>query len=282
MIIHRICKHCPSLASFNFTTPRGTADNDLLKKAFEGSHISLKLLMFHVYFVMNYGTRGGTVSIDSICDNYDLFFGRPSLKQRNSFQNHVKKILECSSWPQFFQMIGLKPPSPVYLTDWLKDSFRNSRRKGYHSDTTNFSAVHRSGVSKILLKGESYTASPTLKKVLLEEGWGFEGDNVIFLDASCLIYGFKGEYKEYADYSHTSACGGAIRHSGDVIDYEKSSGKHTINIDLSALPLDVKSLYFTITAFTTTLKDIKQPHIRYVCYFSLVLYLFLPLLSNPL
>jgi stress response protein SCP2 len=44
---------------------------------------------------------------------------------------------------------------------------------------------------------------------------------------------------------------------------QKHSGKHTINIALDQLPPKVSSLWFTITAYTTTLKDIKQPYIRF-------------------
>jgi len=159
-------------------------------------------------------------------------------------------------------MIGMKPPGPAYLTDWLNTSVANSKKKRYHNDNTNFGAIQASGVSKILLKGQTYTASPTLKKVKLEEVWSFPNDT-IFLDASCLIYGFNSVLLDTVDFAHIVARSGAIMHSGDVIDHSKKSGTHVIMIELDKLGDDVKTLYFTITAYTTTLKDIKQPFIRF-------------------
>jgi tellurium resistance protein TerZ len=57
---------------------------------------------------------------------------------------------------------------------------------------------------------------------------------------------------------------GSIIHSGDVIDSEKKSGKHTIKVDLSKLPLHIKSMYFTISAWQTTLKDILSPYVMFI------------------
>jgi len=65
------------------------------------------------------------------------------------------------------------------------------------------------------------------------------------------------------DYAHTSYNKSAIVHSGDVIDYTKRQGTHTIKIELKDLPSNVKTLMFTITAYTTTLNQILHPYILF-------------------
>lgn len=239
------------------------ADFDRLNKSFEAVHVSLRLLMFHVYFLTQFARpNGGHVPLELVALDYDRFYGRPSHQMREKFQDHVKKILETKAWYEFFRYVCYPCPNPTDLTNWLRQAVRNSKKKGYHSDNTNFSAIQRSGVSKILLKGESYTASPTLKNVLLEEVWSWP-QNTIYLDASCLVFNNKHEHFASVDYSQTVYHNGAITHSGDVLDYTKKEGHHTIRIDLSKLPSEVNNLYLTITAFTTTLKEIKRPYIRF-------------------
>ena len=80
------------------------------------------------------------------------------------FVSHVKKILNATSWQDFFPMIQLKCPSPLYMTQWLKKSVSESKRAGYHNDNTRFGSIQKSGVSKILLKGQQYSAPKVKKK----------------------------------------------------------------------------------------------------------------------
>jgi stress response protein SCP2 len=135
-------------------------------------------------------------------------------------------------------------------------------------------------VSKILLKGETYSAAPNLQKLRLAEKWRFDG-STIFLDASCLVYDFNGKKLGHVDFSNTSWNGskpsyeqgqgnghgevngfhniGCVRHSGDVIDHAKGMGEHTIDIDVKKLPANVMALFFTVSAWTTSLKAVSQP-----------------------
>jgi stress response protein SCP2 len=122
----------------------------------------------------------------------------------------------------------------------------------------------KSGVSKILLKGETYSAAPNLKHIQMLERWRFDGDT-IFLDASCLIYDFSGSMLGVVDYSNTEwhsntsrhSADPCVRHSGDVIG--NGTGEHTISIFINRLPNTVASLFFTVSAWTTTLREVSQP-----------------------
>ena len=78
------------------------------------------------------------------------------------------------------------------LAAWLQRSVRNSERRGYHKRGMDFSRVQRSGVSAILRKGESVSCRPTMRRVRLEQVWRWARGGTIYLDASCLTYGFDG------------------------------------------------------------------------------------------
>ena len=144
----------------------------------------------------------------------------------------------------------------------------------------------RSGVSAILRKGESCSANPTMRRLRVAEVWRYATAEVLFLDASCLAYGFDGRPRATVDYSDTRSPNGlagghhyagggvhggrgrggggapAIRHSGDVIDDAQREGKHTIDVNLRALSDEVGALYLTLSAWTTALAEIVRPEVR--------------------
>lgn len=60
-------------------------------------------------------------------------------------------------------LLGREGPSEQALTDLLRWSWSSGEAKGYHSATTDFSRIHRSGVSNILLKGQTYAMPPAAK-----------------------------------------------------------------------------------------------------------------------
>lgn len=132
-------------------------------------------------------------------------------------------------------------PEPAELTDRLKQAVGNSLKKGYHSENTDFSKVHASGVSHILRKGESYRMSSTVSDVRLVLG----SDSSHILCGACLVYNDL-VCTEIAHYGSRNACRGAISHSGDTMVDGKS--KHTIRVDLSKLPSSVTRLFFTLCA----------------------------------
>jgi stress response protein SCP2 len=233
-------------------------DESRLDKYLVTQKVAMRLTLFHSTFLKLLVNNGGSqVKLDDCKDRYDTFQGRPPRHIRKEFHEAIQKILAFDSWPQFFQLAGIPIPGKPQLLSVLEKAVGNSLRKGYHSESTDFSRLMCNGVSKILLKGESYTAAPNLKRVQMHERWRYDG-NVIFLDASCLVFSFHGkQIGEAVDYAHTVWGNGCIRHSGDIV-YE-GQGKHTIDIEIDRIPSDVKALFFTVSAWTTTLRDISQP-----------------------
>jgi hypothetical protein len=262
------CRDHPELAR-----PRECSQEDLLNHSWSSRKVSNRLLMFSLGFL----TRLSKVSVDEL----DAYRGQPSPWLRASMRAHIKRTLAVDCWPAFFSMINVPLPTKAYMQSWLTRSVANSVRKGYHKKGMDFSRVQRSGVSAILRKGESCMCQPTMKSVRFEQVWRFNG-GVIFLDASALCYDFHGTPLGFVDYSHTRSVSGlvsgggagavvtggrarvALIHSGDVVDHARKEGKHTVDIDLKALSDKVGSIFLTLSAWTTTLKEIVRPEIR--CY----------------
>ena len=113
----------------------------------------------------------------------------------------VKRILAVDTWSDFFEVAKLPQPTEAQLLKKLEDAVENSIKKGYHKRGMDFSRLHRSGVSTILRKGESYAVSPNIKRIHMLEKWRYEAPGVIYLDASCLVYSFENKYIGHVDYA---------------------------------------------------------------------------------
>ena len=229
------------------------------------------VLQFHVGFC----SRLAKVSEGEL----DAFSGNPTPWLRASMRAHIKNVLSTKdSWPAFFELVNVPLPSKAHLDGMLRQAVLNSASKQYHRPGMDFSRVQKSGTSAILRKGESYAASATMRRVRLEEVWRWRGHETLFLDASCLSYGYHGERLAAVDFSNRTSVSGmansgdgvhnrrgraAIEHSGDVIEHARSEGRHTIDIDLHALSDKVGSLFVTLSAWTTTLTEIVRPEVRF-------------------
>jgi stress response protein SCP2 len=180
---------------------------------------------------------------------------KPALLSFGHFGDQVNTIYTITTWQRFFQFVGVAGPrTKDDMAKLLRSHVKNSRRRKYHREGMNFSRIHASGTSKILAKGQQYSASADLKRVVFEDHWTFKG-GAKFLDATCLLYTGK-MLVHTVDFSRTRACGESVRHSGDVM--EAQSGTHTIDIDLQSLPKSITTCVFVISAWSTaTLKDIQ-------------------------
>ena len=260
-----VCKTNPALARMNQPDFEMT-DDELLEAWLAADRVRLRISMYSVLFVQKIARPDGA-PLAMVESSYDELYGRPSKAQRRVLQEGCQKILEANSWPQYFQCCWLTVPSKQYVLSLLRQALKNSARKKYHKPGMDFSRVQKSGVSKILLKGETYSCgAKNLRHVELQEAWGWSDSvGTIYLDASCLLFSHSGEFLEVIDYSrtHSRTSKGAVRHSGDVMDDDKCEGKHTISLDLHKLQSNVGAAYFTFTGFTTTLGDIKEPSMTF-------------------
>eukprot|EP00798_Chlamydomonas_sp_ICE-L_P013697 gene13697-19589_t len=204
----------------------------------------------------------------------DALYGRPGNGIMSKFHHRVRAIMCASTWPQIMALWGMDPlPGPACLSEFLRNSWDQSLRAGYHKKDMDFSKVQASGVSKILLKGESYSASPTLAVINLEERWRWAGGATLFLDASCLLYNNNGRMLDFVDYSSQNSSSevnrrprvSAVVHSGDCMDHQHSSGLHTIRIKLGWLSDEVHEMFITMSSWgSASLADIVQPFVKVV------------------
>ena len=261
------CREHPELA-----TPHTLGVDDLVQRCWEAQRVSNRLLMFSVGFL----SRLAKVSPAQLDD----FNGNPTPWLRHSMRQHIAKVMAANSWPDFYALINVPLPSKAYMHAWFIRAVGRSEQKGYHKKGMDFSRVQRSGVSAIMRKGESVTASPTMKAVRFEEVWRWAGEDTLYLDASALVYSFDGKPLAYVDYHNQRSATGlvsggvhtaygeggrgvALRHSGDQIDAEKREGTHRVDIDLRALSDQVGAIYLTLSAWDTArLSDIIRPEVR--------------------
>jgi hypothetical protein len=64
---------------------------------FETTIVSLKLLLFHVYFLRHVGRPAG-LSLAEIAANYDRLYGHPTEAMKEALQQAVKEIQQLASW----------------------------------------------------------------------------------------------------------------------------------------------------------------------------------------
>jgi len=260
------CRDHPELAK-----PHKLSADELVQLSWEARRVSNRLLMFSVGFL------GRLAKLTPA--QLDDFHGNPTPWLRRSMRLHISRVMAVDSWPAFFALINVPLPSKAYMQSWLGRAVVNSEKKGYHKRGMDFSRVQRSGVSAILRKGESVSASPTMKAIRFEEVWRYPA-STIFLDASALTYSFDGTPLAHVDYANLRSATGvvtggmhstygqgaarvALRHSGDQIAHEKREGSHVIDIDLCALSNRVGAIYLTLSAWgAAKLKDIIRPEVR--------------------
>lgn len=296
-----LCKAHPQLEITHNTSGEvegAEKEEERIKLSFEGSRVSLKLLMFQSYFLSSFA-RGNT---EDRANYYDRFFGQlePELDDDEkgdapavnahavsstnfaiasltgktvgkanaskpppirlslcSFKRAINRILNTTTWPGFFALVGLPLLSKQGLAQVLREAVANSRRKKYHTAGMDFSRVQASGSSAILKKGESYKSNQGLRHVRFEDNWNFNVRE--YLDATVLCYDAGNKELGMVDFAHNSAFHGALQHSGDIM--TENTGQHTINIDLHNLPKEVHTLVFVLSAFVNTLSDVINPRV---------------------
>ncbi|KAK6345493.1 hypothetical protein TWF718_007408 [Orbilia javanica] len=271
----------PKIVNVQKFAPTTVEANDkYLSLWLDAGQVSRRLMVFHVrllYMIQQKSAAGGNSMVDEISTANDLLYGRPPRLVVEKFQKAVQKIMTLSSWPEFFDGMFVKRPTRAELTAVLQQSVRNSLRKRYHRAGMDFSKIHASGVSRILLKGQSYSVPPNLKKLEMKESWRWDsnsGSN--FLDATCTVFDFNDKMIDEVSYCQRIAfCSdennrnksAALRHSGDQMDHAGSRGEHTIEIDIEKIGKfkDVKSLVFCMSAWSGAhLRDFKSPEVALV------------------
>lgn len=257
-----ICKEYPELKDIS------VPDDERLQKSFTASKVGLRLTMINVYF--QWLLCKGSVHDRALM--YDTYYSSPykdtasQLNEHLSYQKfrfQIHSIMQVKNWEGFYKYALVPCPQTKHeMVSILHKSVKNSLRKKYHKASTDFAAIHKSGTSKILSKGEKYSAAKEMETLHFEDRWTHDNPyGPIYLDASCLVYEGKKRVATI-DYSNLHYGGNAVTHSGDVVDGK--NGLHTIVLNLTEFSPDVTSLFFVLSAWANaTLYDIKDASIRF-------------------
>jgi stress response protein SCP2 len=177
-----------------------------------------------------------------------------------TFRRIVNEILTANSWTKFFEFMRAPcPKSKTKMAEILRNAVKESARKKYHTPGMDFSRVHASGTSRILKKGQKFTADG-LQRVVFHDNWTYDG-GMKYLDATCLVYKGK-KLVNTVDYSRRTIQHG-IRHSGDEMG--DGTGSHTIHLDLASLDTGITSCIFVLSAWAeATLLDIESASVSFV------------------
>ncbi|KNE65212.1 hypothetical protein AMAG_19444 [Allomyces macrogynus ATCC 38327] len=247
-------------------------DRELLAAAFEASAVSRRLIAFHVLFLDEHRGRQRPAdaalalppprSVAEMALTADVLYGKLPTRVTARIQTGIRAILnETPHWGAWFQRLRVSVLSQLATTRWIYGAVAASLRKGYHTRHTVFSKIQSRGVSKILLRGESYSVAPTARKIAVEETWS--SATGLFLDASVLLLDGEGSTREHVTYCHRRSQNGSVEHSGDTFVRDRSEGVHKMTIDLDKVPKTVMHLAFFMSAWLgATLKDIDAPYIR--------------------
>lgn len=266
-----VCKADPTLEQHYNRPPimgRGAQpDEKLLAGSFSGARVALRLTLFHVAFLQLVAAPPGA-RIQDVMDGADAFYGRPPASLGGRLQRAAKVIVEVDSWPKALALAGLPPVDGVAMTNILRGTWARSCAKRYTRAGMDYSLVQRSGVSRLLLKGQSYNTPPNMSKVSLEGQWRWRpNDGMHYLDSSILIMGEGRRMLESVHYCHRQSTvtreQGAVTHSGDIIDFGHQQGTQLINVDLGGLGDHVHELIIVLSCWTQKpLSCIQQPMVE--------------------
>jgi predicted RNA-binding protein with RPS1 domain len=146
-------------------------DSARLPKTFHATIVSIRLLLFHVYFLRTFrpcDSVGDVIPLPQALARLGVCYGRPSQALQESFQTEIKKIRKVGNWHQFFWRLGLPTPRDDYLVDWLQTAVKNSARKKYH-DASKFKLLE-------LSKKEARLAAQRERYRKMQEEQEYDGD----------------------------------------------------------------------------------------------------------
>jgi ubiquitin-protein ligase len=140
-----IMKKYPELAETHSSHAYGKRSRDdyredsRVEQSFKVSQVSIKLQMFHVYFLTRVATslkddiHDPTISsLERIARSYDLRYGKPTHAMQELLQREVFKIQKTDSYQQYFTYTLDQDVSDRKVEERLVTAMKNSEKKAYH------------------------------------------------------------------------------------------------------------------------------------------------------
>ncbi|GAB5366291.1 hypothetical protein AAMO2058_001131400 [Amorphochlora amoebiformis] len=273
-------KHDPSLARippkdsarFLKTPPTDSAlspsETRHLEKSADAMRVRLRVTMFFVYFLKMFCT--GTTKEQAF--RYDRYFGDKvphGVPSTDEMKVAIRKRLEIKSWDQIFASIGAAFPGERKVLDILTASIKNSYRRGYTRKGMDFTRVQKSGVSKIIQRGESYKIDKKISGIRMGTGWTSPFD---IASGLILFHPKTHNVIEFIDWQNLASTKFSITHSGDVVNGSNGVGagndQEVVWVELNSLVKgrNTPILVFCMSIWTTgkTFKHLSNGFLRMV------------------
>ena len=90
-----------------------------------------QLLLFYYYFLKKI-VYNDVENLDQFAEKLDKNFGNLTDEEIDKHRIEINKILKIDSFNQYYEYLGITPPSKEQLNEKLKQAFLNSKNKGYH------------------------------------------------------------------------------------------------------------------------------------------------------
>lgn len=131
--------------------------SDFLQVILNAHATAMKIYSFHCSFLRLLARPQG-VDLPKLSRLYDLYYGLPTTYLLKSFVKILTKMdLEhLSTWNEYFETVCLKPVTQQQLSYLLLKCIDQSLSRGYHKHKTQFSKIHKNGLSSIMMKGSSH------------------------------------------------------------------------------------------------------------------------------
>eukprot|EP01080_Neovahlkampfia_damariscottae_P003166 gene3166-5482_t len=108
-----------------------TSNEKLTRVSFETTVVSMRLLMFHEYFLNNFARPDGK-SIEEIAKNYDNKYGRPTDEEKEDLQKSLFRIQKVKSFEEVLKNMKIEIKCPI--SQILRSSRLDSLKKNYHQE----------------------------------------------------------------------------------------------------------------------------------------------------
>merc|ERR550525_1868836 len=114
------------------------------RETFTATTTSRRLIMFQVWF-----SRSNAIET---LHSYNQRLGRPRHAVRHGIVSKTKEIMECNSWPKYFNELRVEIGGKKEIDQLLRFAVYNSRSKGYHSGSA--AAIQEVERPDIKVRGE--------------------------------------------------------------------------------------------------------------------------------
>lgn len=104
---------------------------ELLRRAAAGSATSRRVVLFQVAFLRCVARPCGATPAE-IAEFYEKRLGRPTARMHAALRKASAEAERCTTWPQFFEQVGLKPVPDAAMLGILIEAANRSETKKYH------------------------------------------------------------------------------------------------------------------------------------------------------